>query len=96
MKDFFKISLQKHKNAKKWKLFSKNREFCASYIKYFKYLSVRFSSVCLSRITNSAKPTNCLINGNKIKSFVEKKGLKFHHFEGLDVVDYGGVLEVIV
>lgn len=36
-----------------------------------------------------------LVNGSKIKSFVEKKGLKFHHFEGLDVVDYGGVLEVI-
>ena len=37
---------------------------------------------------------NNLVNGSKIKSFVEKKGLKFHHFEGLDVVDYGGVLEV--
>lgn len=36
-----------------------------------------------------------LINGNKIMRFIEKKGLKFHHFEGLDVVDYGGVLEVI-
>ena len=37
-----------------------------------------------------------LTNGIKIKSFIEKKGLKFHHFEGLDVVDYGGVLEVNV
>ena len=37
---------------------------------------------------------NNLINANKIKSFIEKKGLKFHHFEGLDVVDYGGVVEV--
>ena len=37
-----------------------------------------------------------LVNGTKIKRFIEKKGLKFHHFEGLDVVDYGGVLEVIV
>lgn len=37
-----------------------------------------------------------LINGNKIKKFIEKKGLKLHWFEGLDVVDYGGVLEVIV
>lgn len=36
-----------------------------------------------------------LINGNKIRKFVEKKGLKLHYFEGLDVVDYGGVLEVI-
>ena len=36
-----------------------------------------------------------LVNGNKIQRFIEKKGLKFHHFEGLDVVDYGGVLEVI-
>lgn len=36
-----------------------------------------------------------LVNGSKIKKFIEKKGLKFHHFEGLDVVDYGGVLEVI-
>ena len=35
-----------------------------------------------------------LVNGNKIKRFVEKKGLKLHYFEGLDVVDYGGVLEV--
>lgn len=39
---------------------------------------------------------NNLINGNKIKNFVEKKGLKFHNFEGLEVVDYGGVLEVIL
>lgn len=37
-----------------------------------------------------------LVNGTKIQRFIEKKGLKFHHFEGLDVVDYGGVLEVIV
>ena len=37
-----------------------------------------------------------LVNGNKIQRFIEKKGLKFHYFEGLDVVDYGGVLEVIV
>ncbi len=36
-----------------------------------------------------------LVNGNKIRKFVEKKGLKLHSFEGLDVVDYGGVLEVI-
>ncbi len=36
-----------------------------------------------------------LVNGTKIKNFVEKKGLKFHHFEGLDIVDYGGILEVI-
>ena len=35
-----------------------------------------------------------LVNGNKIKKFVEKKGLKLHYFEGLDVVDYGGVLLV--
>lgn len=38
---------------------------------------------------------NKLTNGKKIKSFIEKKGLKLHYFEGLDVVDYGGVLEVI-
>lgn len=37
-----------------------------------------------------------LVNGNKIRKFVEKKGLKLHYFEGLDVVDYGGVLEVII
>lgn len=37
-----------------------------------------------------------LVNGTKIQRFVEKKGLKFHHFEGLDVVDYGGIVEVIV
>lgn len=37
-----------------------------------------------------------LVNGNKIKKFIEKKGLKFHHFEGLDIVDYGGVLEVCI
>ena len=36
-----------------------------------------------------------LANGHKIQKFIEKKGLKFHHFEGLDVVDYGGVIEVI-
>lgn len=35
-----------------------------------------------------------LVNGTKIMRFIEKKGLKFHHFEGLDIVDYGGVLEV--
>lgn len=35
-----------------------------------------------------------LVNGNKIKKFIESKGLKFHYFEGLDVIDYGGVLEV--
>ena len=39
---------------------------------------------------------NNLVNANKIKRFVEKKGLKLHSFEGLDVVDYGGVLEVEV
>ena len=37
-----------------------------------------------------------LVNGTKIRNFIEKKGLNFHHFEGLDVVDYGGILEVIV
>jgi len=37
-----------------------------------------------------------LVNGTKLQRFIEKKGLKFHHFEGLDIVDYGGVLEVIV
>ena len=37
-----------------------------------------------------------LVNGNKIQNFIEKKGLKFHHFEGLDIVDYGGVLEVSI
>ena len=37
---------------------------------------------------------NNLVNGNKIRKFVEKKGLKLHYFEGLDVVDYGGVLLV--
>ena len=31
-----------------------------------------------------------------VRKFVEKKGLKLHHFEGLDVVDYGGVLEVVI
>lgn len=36
-----------------------------------------------------------LVNGNKIKKFIEEKGLKLHYFAGLDVVDYGGVLEVI-
>lgn len=36
-----------------------------------------------------------LVNGNKIRKFIEKKGLKLHYFEGLDVVDYGGVIEVI-
>lgn len=35
-----------------------------------------------------------LINGEKIKKFVEKKGLKLHWFEGLDVIDYGGIIEV--
>jgi len=35
-----------------------------------------------------------LVNSNKIRKFIEKKGLKLHWFEGLDVVDYGGVLEV--
>jgi len=39
---------------------------------------------------------NNLVNGTKIRKFIEKKGLKLHHFEGLDVVDYGGVLEVIL
>ena len=37
---------------------------------------------------------NNLVNGNKIRKFIEKKGLKLHYFEGLDVVDYGGVLLV--
>ena len=37
-----------------------------------------------------------LVNGSKIRKFIEKKGLKLHYFEGLDVVDYGGVLEVCV
>ena len=35
-----------------------------------------------------------LINGKKIQKFIESKGLKFHYFEGLDVIDYGGVIEV--
>ena len=35
-----------------------------------------------------------LVNGEKIRKFVEKKGLNLHYFEGLDVVDYGGVLLV--
>ncbi|MBR5227394.1 MAG: hypothetical protein IKV94_02000 [Clostridia bacterium] len=37
---------------------------------------------------------NKLINGKKIKTFIESKGLKFKWFEGLDVIDYGGVIEV--
>ena len=37
---------------------------------------------------------NNLINGKKIQKFIESKGLKFHYFEGLDVIDYGGVIEV--
>ena len=39
---------------------------------------------------------NNLVNASKIRRFIEKKGLKLHYFEGLDIVDYGGVLEVIV
>lgn len=35
-----------------------------------------------------------LINGKKIQNFIESKGLKLHYFEGLDVIDYGGVIEV--
>lgn len=38
---------------------------------------------------------NKLINGKKIQTFIESKGLKFKYFEGLDVVDYGGVIEVV-
>jgi len=37
---------------------------------------------------------NNLINGKKIQKFIESHGLKFHYFEGLDVIDYGGVIEV--
>lgn len=37
---------------------------------------------------------NKLINGKKIQKFIESYGLKLHYFEGLDVVDYGGVIEV--
>lgn len=37
---------------------------------------------------------NNLVNGAKIKRFVESKGLKLHWFEGLDVIDYGGIIEV--
>lgn len=35
-----------------------------------------------------------LVNGGKIQKFIENKGLKFHDFEGLDIIDYGGVIEV--
>ena len=35
-----------------------------------------------------------LINGSKIQKFIESKGLKFHYFEGLDIIDYGGIIEV--
>jgi len=37
---------------------------------------------------------NNLVNGKKIQKFIESIGLKLHYFEGLDVVDYGGVIEV--
>lgn len=35
-----------------------------------------------------------LVNGGKIQKFIESKGLKFHDFKGLDIIDYGGVIEV--
>lgn len=35
-----------------------------------------------------------LVNGGKIQKFIENKGLKFHDFKGLDIIDYGGVIEV--
>lgn len=34
------------------------------------------------------------INYIKIKKFVEKRGLELIGFEGLDVIDYGGIIEV--
>ncbi len=33
-----------------------------------------------------------LVNGRKIKEFIEKKGLEFVDFKGLNVIDYGGIM----
>lgn len=35
-----------------------------------------------------------LVNCNKIQKFIESKGLEFHDFKGLDIIDYGGIIEV--
>lgn len=35
-----------------------------------------------------------LINGNKIKEYIESLGFKFKDFKGLDVIDYGGILKI--
>lgn len=35
-----------------------------------------------------------LLSGSKIKRFVESKGFEFKDFKGMDVIDYGGILEV--
>lgn len=36
-----------------------------------------------------------LVNGGKIKKYIESKGLTLKDFPGLDVVDYGGIIEVL-
>lgn len=38
--------------------------------------------------------TSKLSNGNKIKKYIEGKGLELHCFKDLEVVDYGSVIEV--
>lgn len=35
------------------------------------------------------------VNSEKIKKFIESKGLKIKDFPGLEIIDYGGILEVI-
>ena len=35
------------------------------------------------------------VNSEKIRKFIESKGLKIKDFPGLEIIDYGGILEVI-
>jgi len=63
---------------------------------FFEYSDMRgFIGGAMARINDEIVlfgDTNKLLNKDKIISFVQSKGLKLKYFEGLDVVDYGGVV----
>ena len=63
-----------------------------------KYLNKKgFIGGCISRLGDSIivfGELNKIDNNSKIRKFITNKNLKIIEFEGLDVIDYGGLIEI--
>lgn len=75
------------------KLFAQESKMC------FEYSDMSgFIGGAIARIENTVivfGDIKKLVNADKIKKYINSKGLELKDFPGLDVIDYGGIVEVV-